>query len=666
MEQDWAMPKLKKFFGTDDERSFSLTSETLCSCCRAMKVVLNKTSTFELQEPYPHLPNLSEREPSCELCSLILTALQFRKRLRPSFASRDLGPADVIVIKTKAHVRRTWSIRPKIFGTLEIGPKDVYPSDNPTSQPYLNATILFESCSSNSHLTKEDLKVFPVNQARNFLGKCNRAHDSEYYHDTQAFRPTRLVRIVDNDTVRLDGDSGTEVKYAALSYRWGPPPFPESTVKANLYDRLESFAVSMLPQTIKDAIHLTQDLGLQYVWIDALCIIQDDDQDWATEAMTMDFVYRNAWVTIAALESASVSESFLNKSASSCLELQAQGQSSTFYPKRLRFRFSISDDYEYDMPQLGRVISTSTWASRGWMMQEQLLSTRILYFAAGMVIFECSTSVFYGDDRHHIAKDQRKLDVPARWLRSYLGLGRDFNVRLAHLTGYEQWYEMLKTYTARSLTYRKDKLPAIQGLANEVAMTVYDKDIYGLWRKDLARGLLWCCSAKQGLTKPEDRQSSPSTPSWSWLSVDAPVYWGDWLFEPDPTVIQQSIQIHMIPRIGERFKVPQQLSIHGPLLEIHDTERFKKYDIELVPALFEEPLPRHMTIYFDGSDQAPTTPILLLPLLITNSRVEGPLVQCVVLEQVEGSDMYRRIGVANARKEAMHWRDEDVAEIKMI
>jgi hypothetical protein len=140
--------------------------------------------------------------------------------------------------------------------------------------------------------------------------KCKTAMKRDK-HDTV---PTRLLDIRPNLQARLcTVPQGKDTLYAALSYRWGSTQQQKDgrTMRANLQDRYGRIDISQLPQSIKDAVKVTQTLKLSYLWVDALCIIQDDPMDCASEMSKMASIYRGATVTISAASTKDNTEGFL-------------------------------------------------------------------------------------------------------------------------------------------------------------------------------------------------------------------------------------------------------------------------------------------------------------------------------------------------------------------
>ncbi|ROV90939.1 hypothetical protein VPNG_10092 [Cytospora leucostoma] len=115
------------------------------------------------------------------------------------------------------------------------------------------------------------------------------------------------------DRIRLVEDQGSHVQYAILSYCWGPSLAQQAarTLQSNLEQRRGGFTLSSLTPTLRDSVVFTRHLGIQYIWIDALCIVQDGTE-WQTEAGRMMQYYAGAYVTIAPIICSSADQPFLN------------------------------------------------------------------------------------------------------------------------------------------------------------------------------------------------------------------------------------------------------------------------------------------------------------------------------------------------------------------
>lgn len=120
--------------------------------------------------------------------------------------------------------------------------------------------------------------------------------------------PTRVLDVgIGTKDPFLFVSEGKRGKYLALSHRWGQAR-NITTTRSNYRAHQGCIRAEELPQTFQDAIRVTRELGLRYLWIDSLCIIQDDAKDWNQEAALMGSIYENAYCTIAAAEAYSDDE----------------------------------------------------------------------------------------------------------------------------------------------------------------------------------------------------------------------------------------------------------------------------------------------------------------------------------------------------------------------
>ena len=212
------------------------------------------------------------------------------------------------------------------------------------------------------------------------------------------FLPTRLIDIgkTENSRPRLvtttsliDEESPGLVKYAALSYCWGPREDAEQQVKttwSNLHSFCQEIPEEQLTPVIKDTFRVCRTLQIRYVWIAALCIIQGCMEDWPRESEVMGLVYYHSYLTICPLSSHSCLESFL---------LPRQGVNIDFESsirKEKRGFFTLrydSNDVEYpslsSSSWLDKDRTRSTWDTRGWTLQENSFSPRLLFFGQSMV-----------------------------------------------------------------------------------------------------------------------------------------------------------------------------------------------------------------------------------------------------------------------------------------
>lgn len=152
------------------------------------------------------------------------------------------------------------------------------------------------------------------------------------------------------------------------------------TTVANFNALTKGFDTRLLPQTLQDAVHVTRMLGLQYLWIDSLCIIQDSADDWQREASQMADIYINAYCTIATTRAEDGDEGFLQpRSQRQCVAVRPS-KGVPYYV------CEVIDDFGHD-------VENSTLNQRGWVLQERVLSPRTIYFAKSQVYWECGQGV---------------------------------------------------------------------------------------------------------------------------------------------------------------------------------------------------------------------------------------------------------------------------------
>jgi hypothetical protein len=277
-----------------------------------------------------------------------------------------------------------------------------------------------------------------------------------------------------------------------------------------------------MPQTYQDAIHVTHALGLRYLWIDALCIIQECPKDWAKENQNMGNIYKNSHITIAPIANKSCSEGFLQYREELVNGRQrqiAQIRSST------KSRPASSSIF-YLLEKLGGTISLESiqkdddpglWSRRGWTFQEYQLSPRMLGFGQHYLFFDCRKGEQAESGEGRALYDTRRALFKTR--------GSDPNPSLGYIDGYSEWYDIIgNVYSSRHFTQPSDRLPALTGFAKEWETMIkeggeIDRYVAGLWEKDMPRGLLWRSQSKGS------RPLEYAAPSWSWASIIGEVYW---------------------------------------------------------------------------------------------------------------------------------------------
>ena len=353
-----------------------------------------------------------------------------------------------------------------------------------------------------------------VHECRSKHRKCKRSHSDQPM-------PTRVLDVgnAGSESIRLLETNHKIGAWAALSYCWGgSSEFTLTT--ATLRERLDGVALHKFPTTFRDAIFVTRRLSIRYLWIDALCIVQDDPYDWAREAGRMKDVYSGSAVTILATNSTNVHHGFLRyrKIPGRSFPLEWKpGIGRAAVPVFLRPWDALKPpEGPLQVPKSSqtRPEGTSPLNSRGWALQEYLLSPRTLSYGEQQMTWECS-EVLIAEEGHILHyRSWRRL------LQSMMTDRKNRKLTEWELSaGYEAWKTIVEDYTHRSLTFATDILPALSGIAGLFESYLADRYCAGLWAGDIIRELMW--RVPQAFIEPLGTSLPPehATPSWSWASL---------------------------------------------------------------------------------------------------------------------------------------------------
>ncbi|KAI0350134.1 HET-domain-containing protein [Trametes cingulata] len=347
--------------------------------------------------------------------------------------------------------------------------------------------------------------------------------------DSEALLLTRVVDCTDPNHPRLITTDGSHGQYLALSYVWGEAQ-PHKTVMANVSSY--AHAIPRLPQTIRDAIRVTHDIGFRYLWIDSLCIIQDSDEDKRRELGRMHRIYRNAYLTIIAASAQKVSEGFLQDRPvpvhDVALPFVCPSPSLALRPAEDR-----TDDIPVTQPPLVGTLRISPRftsadgdielyshaqepiSSRGWCMQEYFMSARALIFTSCTLQFRCQTSTRNIGDAFYDPFHERRLpDILLQRNPPVVEPDSD-----ACIAAHHAWQDLIVDYSRRAVSEPSDRLVACGALAEEFQRILRSEYLAGLWRDRLLAHLLWFKREDAHLPRPANYRA----PSWSWAAVDGGV-----------------------------------------------------------------------------------------------------------------------------------------------
>jgi Heterokaryon incompatibility protein (HET) len=340
-----------------------------------------------------------------------------------------------------------------------------------------------------------------------WMKDCNEKHDKCI--KTIGPLPTRVldVGVVGDDQVKLHISRGESEPYLALSYCWGKEPFIRST-EATLLDRQKGIPIGDLPPALIDAVQVTRALKIRYLWVDALCIIQDSSSDWRREAGRMDEVYKGAYAVLSAVKSKNVHESFLDarRSDPPSVNISALTSALESLPPIHSGSFRVHNDFtSYLSDTLAR--SEGNLRTRAWVFQEKLLASRTIYFNDTELSWECANG---------LRCECMELDDDPQYGK--WDFTSNLEAEREDSGSYKSWAKIVRYFTVRDLTYETDRLPALSGVVKQMQAHGAGPYTAGLWRKTLCQDLLW----QTGHHDAHQRAVPYRGPSWSWVSLDIP------------------------------------------------------------------------------------------------------------------------------------------------
>jgi len=363
-----------------------------------------------------------------------------------------------------------------------------------------------------------------VSLARKWLHGCLSLH-SECQRPDVPKLPTRVVAVgsCDEETRIIVTEPGERGEYAALSHCWGGV-HPVVLLSSNLEALQERLHLNPASKTFREAISFTRRLGIPYLWIDSLCILQDEDDpsDWQREAPRMSTVYNSATVTLSAASSSDMAGGLFPNRAGRAprqrvVEIAApapNGSTTTVYARGRKIDPRDAGEFVHSLfePEPPHL------RSRAWVLQEDQLSPRILHFRKEELAWTCSSC------SRCECRIRPSLPQPHPFRRSP-GTIRDEDK--PQMTGRFslRWPAMVMDYTRRNLTKERDRIAALSGLARYIERCTTDTFFCGLFYEDISFQLLWHIDRDGRVPgqSPRGRFSAPYAPSWSWMSVSGPI-----------------------------------------------------------------------------------------------------------------------------------------------
>lgn len=355
-----------------------------------------------------------------------------------------------------------------------------------------------------------------------WIRSCENGHDDCAANLSLCALPARILdvgtdppRLRHPDTAwAIETDFGGRLQYCALSHCWGESGVPLRTTHATIASFEESIPFVTLPRTFQDAVTVARALGLRYLWIDSLCILQDDGEDWNREAAKMADIFHGAYLTISA--------SSANNCHAGCLgELLPHPAVQFDLPSgaKIFLHADFLREAYHSVTLEGFPIH-----KRGWIFQEIFLSRRVVHITNEQIYWQCRCLLESEDQiLSRISEvDLVRLEdasdaVKGRGLRSTQRLT---NVPLSGFQSLRQspsglnWWMLMRDHSSRALTFPKDSLPSLAGTVALWQRLAGDEPVLGMWKKELPVHLSWLTRSQW-----EVQSQDLTMPSWTWFAI---------------------------------------------------------------------------------------------------------------------------------------------------
>lgn len=457
------------------------SSSTTCSLCKLFAIALR-------QELGRHCCN-QEEQPSLLTGEIFLTPkidsleLAFPEAPSPGFT---LVAFTLTTAQKDGGKQLKCTIRLHTNSSGKVSAKDGKPNSINKPDPNSDAIARQAAIGARRRLSNPGSDE-AIQLLRDWLTACHARHDvckqslsgSSLDESHPLALPPRVLDVR-NAEIRLLDSAGMTGRYIALSYCWGPTERPPlKTTRDNVADHLREISWSALPRTFQDAVTVARRLDIPYVWIDSLCIVQDDHSDWLHQSEQMGSIYKHAELTLAASHAEDSWQGFLTPRSQGHASVELEG----FAPSsNVKVMASIrSETADEVFPEHG-ILNNRAWATQEW-----LLSRRMVFYTPGQVMWSC-----------------KKITQ------------RETGERCYSVSRNHHWKNVIEQYSDRNLTYPTDKLIALEGLRAESQPKYGHEYIHGVWKDCLPDQLLWHVTEK---VKGNSSDDPLRLPTWSWAHV---------------------------------------------------------------------------------------------------------------------------------------------------
>ncbi|UKZ49953.1 hypothetical protein TrVGV298_004208 [Trichoderma virens] len=446
---------------------------------------------YHRKDAVPLLPNMGESADSgCGFCALLRNAMiwHFRKY------KLERLPGDIIEITRIRHYWNSGLSAFTVFSTAFVRPKHRF-----GYLTFRTSATRTDPCASIFGINSEFFPDSIMSPAGIFtLKQWVWGNSKEKAALNALYRPTRLLHIGskrESGLIRLVeshkdvGIAEEPQPYLALSYCWGKKPPSLTTTRSNYSHLKTSISYDAMPKTYQDTVRIARALGVKYVWIDALCIIQDDVVDWEKESQVMAEIFRNSLVTVIPLRTTSSNDGFLerNPSIKICYHNAEWNINGSFFLRHIPFSYQNAESAIRSGPSfsdrpVSLEIENSVWHTRGWTFQEDLFAMRKLYIGQQMMYWDSlkPVDIMRTEDKIIDDKLDRMSNAESSIIHSSEPWRGDYD--------YDGWYFPMLQYSQKRLTFETDRLPAVSSYAKLIASKSGDTYLAGLWKKKPSQG----------------------------------------------------------------------------------------------------------------------------------------------------------------------------------
>ncbi|KAH9225374.1 hypothetical protein K456DRAFT_1327372 [Colletotrichum gloeosporioides 23] len=482
----------------------------LCKTCQALKIESLQTSFGFKHRCYDDLVVSSS---TCKSCNMMRHALlEFAlSRHSQQLTIATITDCDAASLKMEID----WRIR-KTAGNMAIKirteTRDPFLLINCSF--YVGRLFLFQhpkSFGSTEILGKPTYDFHTKETFRTcieWLQVCQMTHPECELGDLLPLLPTRVIKISESSLQLVQPQPFETGQYATLTHCWGQSQ-PTCLLMSNLQEFSMELRWESLSRVIQDCITIARNLNIQYVWIDALCIIQDSFDDWKIHSSAMPGIYANATLNVVSGGEDSRS-GFLRRRISPTFSPVCIDDS-----KNVHLGWLGTESY-CDAQGLNVVRYADGWRylspphTRAWTLQEIRLARRNLVFQADTWLgnFDSETPTLLNSQLYMQCQKEIKWDT-----------GRKRQGAPDLLT---DWYNLAEDYSEQRLTRSSDRLLGLTAVAKKHAEVNKHCGNYlaGIWSNELLSGLLWRTKSSTDYLIEQDRYVAPS---WSWAKDDVPI-----------------------------------------------------------------------------------------------------------------------------------------------